>query len=116
MNDFDLETRLKSVQPPERPEEYWNDFPARVRVQLRPARPEFTPRSVWRLRLQWAGGLALALALVYVGERFHPLETASVALTRHEQHFRAQLAQLNAGLHKLMLNTHGMNYLLAEAN
>jgi len=116
MNDFDLESRLKSVRPPERSGEYWNDFPARVRVQLRHTRHEFTPRSIWRPRLKWAGAFALALALMYVGERFHPLETASKAITKHERHLRQQVAQLESGLRILMFNPHGMGYLLAEAN
>jgi hypothetical protein len=116
MNDFDLEVSLKSVQLPERSEEYWNDFPARIRVQLRHTPSEIKPRSVWRPRLQWAGGFALALALMYVGERFHPLETASKAITKQERNFRAQAAKLEAGMHTLVFNAHGMGYLLAEAN
>ena len=35
MNDFDLEAKLKRVLVPERSEEYWSDFPSRIRVQLR---------------------------------------------------------------------------------
>ncbi len=116
MNDFELEASLKSVQLPERSEEYWNDFPSRVRVQLRHSPGEFKPRSVWRPRFQWAGAFALALALMYVGERFHPLETASKAITKHEHNLRLQVAQLESGLRILMFNPHGMGYLLAEAN
>ena len=116
MNDFELESKLKSVRVPERPEEYWNDFPSRVRVQLRRERGEFTPQSVWRPRLAWAGGLALAVALVFVCVQFHPLQTASLAITKQQRHFQAQLARLDAGLHVLMLNTDGMGYLLTEAN
>ena len=116
MNDFDLTSKLKSAPMPERSEEYWDDFPSRIRVQLRHEQPMFTPRSGWRPRLQWAGGFALALALVWVGERFHPLQSASAAITKHEQHFQAQLAQVKSGLSILMFNPHGMGYLLAEAN
>lgn len=116
MNDFELNAKLKNIPLPERTEAYWNDFPAQVRGQLPRSRPGFFPQSVWRPRLAWAGGLALALALMYVGERFHPLQTASNAITKHEKHFRSQLARLDAGLHVLMFNPHGMNYLLAEVN
>jgi len=35
MNDLDLESKLRSVRVPERPDEYWDDFPSRFRVQLR---------------------------------------------------------------------------------
>jgi hypothetical protein len=116
MNDFDLESKLRSVPMPERTEDYWSDFPARVRLQLPKERREFAPRNVWRPRLQWAGGLALALALMWVGERYQPLQAASQAITRHEQQIRTQLARLEAGVRILVFNPHGMGYLLAEAN
>jgi len=116
MKDFELESKLKSVRVPERPDEYWNDFPARVRVQLRRERREFAPQSAWRPRLAWAAGFALAVALVFVCLEFHPLQTTTTAIAWHEQHLRAHLAQLETGLHRLMLNTDGMGYLLAEAN
>lgn len=116
MNSSDLEARLKSVPVPERAEEYWNDFPSRIRVQLRREQREFAPRSGWRPRLAWAGGLALAVALMGVGERFHPLQTASAAIAKQQRHLQVQFAQLEIGLQRLMLNTHGMGYLLAEAN
>ena len=116
MNDFELESKLKSVRVPERPEEYWNDFPSRVRVQLPRERREFTPQSAWHPRLAWAGGLAVAVALVVIFIQFHPLQTVSLAITKQQRHFHAQLARLDAGLHVLMLNTDGMGYLLTEAN
>ena len=116
MNDSELKAKLQGVPVPERAAEYWGDFPSRIRVQLRREQREFSPRSVWRPRLQWAGGFALAVALVYVGEHFHPLQTASAALTRHTHNAREQAARIQTGLQRVMLNTHGMGYLLAEAN
>ena len=116
MNDLDLESKLRSVRVPERPDEYWDDFPSRFRVQLRRERQVSTPPSVWRPRLAWAGGFALAVAVVFACIQFHPLQTASLAIAKQQQHFHAHLARLNAGLHVLMLNTDGMGYLLAEAN
>jgi hypothetical protein len=116
MNNSELEAKLKSVRVPERTEEYWNDFPSQVRVQLHRSRPEFSPRPAWRPRFAWAGGVALAVALAFVCIQFHPFQTASSVLTKHERHLRMQLAQLDAGLHVLMFNPHGMSYLLAEAN
>ena len=116
MNDFELESKLKSVRVPERPEEYWNDFPSCVRVQLPRERREFEPQSAWRPRLAWAGGFALAATLVFVCVQFHPLQTASLAITKQQRQFHTQLARLDAGLHVLMLNTDGMGYLLTEAN
>ena len=116
MNGFELESKLKSVRVPERPEEYWNDFPSRVRVQLRRERRKFVQQSAWRPRLAWAGGLALAVALVFACVHFHPIQTVSLAITKQQRQFHSQLARLDAGLHKIMLNTDGMGYLLTEAN
>ena len=116
MNDFDLASRLKSVRVPERMEEYWDDFPSRIRVQLRRESPTVSARSVWRPRLVSAGGFALALALLYLGERFHPLQTASDSINHHQKQFRAEMARIETGLQLLMFNPHGMGYLLAEAN
>ena len=116
MNDFELESKLKSVRVPERPEEYWNDFPSRVRVQLHRERREFAPRSAWRPQLAWVGGLALAVALVLACVQFHPIRTVSLAIMKQQRQFHTQLARLDVGLHKLMLNTDGMGYLLTEAN
>lgn len=116
MNDFDLEAKLKNVRVPERAEDYWNHFPAQVRANLRRAAIKPVAENLWLPRLAWSGGFALAVALVFVCVQFHPLQTASAAINKQERHFHAQLAQLDAGLHTLMLNPHGMGYLLAEAN
>lgn len=114
MNDFDLESKLKSLRVPERTEEYWNDFPSQVRGQLRQARPEWSPRSFgdW----QFAFVIGVALALILICFQFHPLQNLSLAIAKQERHFHMQLARLDTGLHKLMLNTDGMGYLLVEAN
>jgi hypothetical protein len=116
MNYSELAAKLKRVPLPARSAEYWEDFPSRIRVQLPREQRVFRPHNAWRPRLQWAGGLALALGLIWFGERFHPLQTASSAITKHEQLFRSQVAQVESGLRLLMFNPHGMGYLLAEAN
>jgi hypothetical protein len=116
MNDFDLESKLKSLRVPERTEEYWHDFPSQVRGQLPRAQSGLVPRPAWRPRFVWAGGLALAVALAFVCIQFHPLQSVSLAITKQHRQIHTQLARLDAGLHKLMLNTDGMGYLLAEAN
>jgi hypothetical protein len=116
MNDFELESKLKSVRVPERREEYWDDFPSRVRMQMYRERREFSPHSADCPRLAWACGLALAMVLVYTGVHFHPFQNVSLAITKQQRHFHSQLVRLDAGLHVLMLNTDHMGYLLTEAN
>ena len=116
MNDFELNAKLKNVPLPERTEAYWNDFPAQVRVQLPRESRAFAPQRVWRPRLQWAGGLALALALIWVGERFHPLQSASAAITKQERQIRLQVKRLETGMRTLVFNPRGMGNLLYETN
>jgi hypothetical protein len=116
MNNFDLDAKLKSISLPERPEDYWNHFPSKVRANLRRAAMKPAADNFWLPRRAWSGGFALAMALVFICIQFHTLQSASVAINKQERHIHAQLAQLDAGLHTLMLNTHGMGYLLGEVN
>jgi hypothetical protein len=116
MNDQELESRLKSIRLPERSEEYWDDFPARVRVQLRRSEPVSVTQSVWGRRLKLAGTFALALGLMWFGERFHPLQTTSDLITRQSHALQAEMVQLQNGLNLVAFNPHGMGYLLGEAN
>ena len=117
MNDFDLESRLKSVPVPERTEEYWEEFPSQIRVQLR-RRPSPAParRALLRPLLIWSMDFALAVALIFVCVECHPLQTFSAAVTRQHNYWHRQFAQFDAGLHKLVLNTDGMGYLIVDAN
>lgn len=116
MNDFELETKVRSIPVPEWPDEYWDDFPSSVRVQLRHRRMQTAARPVWRTRLIWAGDFALTAVVIFLCLQYHPLQAATSAIASQERHFHRQLARLDAGLHKLILNTDGMGYLLADAN
>jgi hypothetical protein len=116
MNDLELQTKLKNVPLPSRPDEYWEDFPSRIRMQLRQPSYEMAPHRPWRNPVVWTTGFALAVALFFVCLQFHPLQTAAAAAARQERQFHEQLARLDAGLHRLMLNTDGMGYLVADSN
>jgi hypothetical protein len=118
MNDRELIERLKEARVPDRPEEYWEAFPWRVRMNLVPPPP--TP-SRWRLApanlgRRWAAELVLAVAMVFVGVHFGVWREASAAMAKHERVFHSQMARLHTGLQRLILNTDGMGYLLAEPN
>lgn len=114
MNDFELQSKLKAVPLPERTEEYWEGFPARVRVQLRRAAPQETlaeyglPQFAWRLG---AGFACLAVGLFVLGQ---PLKAASNAIFKNERIIRRQLAELPRHLRVLMADEHGLHYLVAE--
>jgi len=114
MNDFELQAKLKSVPVPERPEAYWNDFPARVARQLRlPAIPAesnepWLPRFAWQI----AGGAAcLFVCLMALNQ---PLRAASSAMLQNEIALRHELKVLPNHLRILMADEHGLHYLVAD--
>lgn len=105
MNDLELESKLKSVRVPERTEEYWDDFPSRVRVQLpRTVAPE---RARARWMPQWAWNSSWALACLTFCLVFWPVLKNERALYR-------QAARMPNQLRLLMADEHGMQYLVAE--
>ncbi len=114
MTDLELTSKLKSVPAPERSPEYWENFPAQVRAQLRgagflPARQAAGRHYYSRPRLAW--GVSLAAACVIFGlvtwPSFH-------AVLQHEKAFRRELAQFPVNFRALMQDDHGMHYLIAD--
>lgn len=116
MTDFELTSKLKSVPVPERSEEYWDDFPSRIRLQLHQRQAVSPPVRVLRSRLSLTGSFALVVVTIFLCVRYHPFQGAFTAITSHERHVHAELARLDTGLHRLMLNTDGMGYLLTDVN
>ena len=114
MNDFELESKLKSVPLPERSEDYWENFPSQVRWGLRRAAPKqkvsesWFPRFVWRLEVGFA---CLVVGLLVLNQ---PLKAASSAIFKNERIVRQQLAELPIHLRILMADEHGLHYLVAE--
>ena len=110
MNDSELESRLKSVRVPRRADDYWEDFPSRVRAQLPPIVNEQPARPLLP-KLAWAGGLAMA-CLVFALVIWPSLQIA----LKDERALHRELAQLPHHLHVLMADEHGMHYLIADQN
>ena len=109
MNDFELESKLKSAPLPERAQDYWENFPARVRLQLRRAPAEFVPQKTFLPRLAWSGGFAAA-CLVFTLSLWPSVHV----LLQNEKTFRHELAQLPNHLRTFMADEHGMHYLVAD--
>ena len=114
MNDSDLNAKLKSVHVPERPDDYWENFPSQVRWQLRRAAPQAEIRERWLPRLAWKAGVGFACLLAGLLVLSQPLKAASSALFQKEQFVRQQLAALPGHLRVLMADEHGLHYLVAE--
>jgi len=109
MNDFELESKLKSVPLPERTEDYWENFPAQVRANLRHATVELAPRNFWLPRLAWGSGFAAA-CLVFTLSLWPSVRV----LVHDEKTFRHELAHLPKNLRTFMADEHGMHYLVAD--
>lgn len=114
MNNFDLESKLISVRVPERTEDYWENFPAQVRVQLPRTRPKHELRESRLPQFAWSFGLGLACILVSLLVFNTPLKAASSALSQKEKFVRQQFAALPHQLRTLMADEHGLHYLIAE--
>jgi hypothetical protein len=108
MNDFDLEAKLNAVQIPERTEEYWDDFPSRVRVQLGRTIPQESAR--WQGGLQWRWGLAMAGVLFVLS--LAPVLRAAV---KDEQALRRDAEKFPQKVHALMADEHGMQNLITDS-
>lgn len=114
MNDFELEARLKSIPLPERPEDYWENFPAQVRWNLRHSAPAPAVRESWLPQFSWKFGVSFACLIVGVVILSQPLKAASNVISQKEQSVRQQLAALPSQLRVFMADEHGLHYLVAE--
>lgn len=109
MNNFELESKLKSVRVPEKTDEYWEDFPARVRSQLhRPAVME-QARTRWMPQWAWSSGLATACVILCLS-----LWPALQNVVKDERALQRDAARFPHQLHLLMADEHGMQYLVSE--
>lgn len=109
MNDFDLEANLKSVQVPDRTDEYWDDFPSRVRMQL--ARTAPAERMQWKGTPVWGWNSGLALACVLSLFSVVPLFHAAL---RDDRFLQREAQRLSHGMRVLMADQHGMKNLISD--
>ena len=75
--DFELKSKLKNVPVPERTEEYWDDFPTRVRSQLRRPPPPAELRENWLPSFSWKFGFSVACLVIGLLVFNQPLKAAS---------------------------------------
>ena len=114
MNDADLKNRLKNIPVPERTEEYWEDFPTRLRGQLRrPALPAELEEN-WLPQFAWKFAACTACLILGLFIFNQPLKAASNAIFKKELAMRHQLTSLPQHLRVLMADNHGMYYLVAD--
>lgn len=108
MNYFELESRLKAIPLPPRTEEYWEQFPSRVRRQLYPVLA-MQPRTTLARRLTWSSAGALA-GLMFALALWQTLDV----MVQEAHRFHGELVKLPGHLRVLMADEHGLHYLVAD--
>lgn len=114
MNDFDLESRIKSLRVPERDEEYWNSFSGQVLMQLRRPVAERAPEPSPMARFGWNASFALGCVAAcfciwqtYTGPVSH-------AISKQQKEIRHALLQFHDNIGKVMRDEHGLHRLVEE--
>ena len=116
MNDLDLDSKLKAARVPEREEDYWAAFPARVLAKSRTTPMERVPRA-WLPRLACGSSMALAclfMALCCGPGVGHREKTVCYAFLKNIKSFRAELAQLPGRVRTVMQIEHGLHSLIED--
>jgi hypothetical protein len=109
MNDSELQAKLNAVRAPEKTEEYWENFPAQVRSQLRRPMAMEQSQTRWMPRWSWSSGLATACVVLVLS-----LWPAFQAIVKDERALQRDAARFPHQLHLLIADEHGMQYLVSE--
>ncbi len=112
---FDLDAQLRTLRAPERPADYWAEFPPRVTREMR-ARPLPRPRpSSWLPQLAWGFSLAFGcFALGYfIGHNDVP-RGFTHSLLQNQQEFRMSVVKFPERFRRLVLDESSMQKLLPE--
>jgi hypothetical protein len=127
MDNSELERLLKSAEPPERPPEYWEQFPERVAARLHQA-PSFTRQApaswlsfcssrLWRP----AWGVCAALLCLVIGFSVghwrrgdDAASAASISVLQNEQLIHEVMAMFPNRLRAIVQDERGLTLVLSE--
>lgn len=118
MNNDELDRLLRMAQVPDRPAEYWEEFPERVSRDL--ARPSCPARQLPVRSLSWAWALGLAAVCILVGllvgHRFgrEDLAESSGALLESEKLVREVLTLFPNRVRAIVKDASGFHLVLSE--
>jgi hypothetical protein len=118
MNDSELNRILKTAKVPERPEEFWTQFPRRVTARLH-WKPAATPTRTaqWFPRLVWTltGTAACLLMGFLIGHwRGHTDAVAENGFLQNEKVIGEMLAMFPNRVRAVVQDEHGLNLVLSD--
>jgi len=117
MNDSELNRLLKEAKVPERPPEFWAQFPRRVTARLHwKLEAKFSTASPWFPRLAWIMGLAACvLAAFYLGQRRgHSEAIAESSVLQNEKVIKEMLATFPNRVRGIVQDERGLNLVLSD--
>ena len=113
MDNFDLESILRTARTPDRPDEYWERFPARVLARAQTRSGLKSRRASWFQPLAWCGAMTAACLLMGLGLAYES-RPALGAFWRHEKSICLRWEQLPDRLRVVMQDEHGLHRLVAD--
>lgn len=113
MNDFDLESKIKSMRAPHRPDEYWEEFPDRVLVELR-RRPASHQALIMPAVFSGARWALTCLMIGFCLWQSGIPKGFSRAIIRDERQIKQSVERFHANLGRLMQDEHGLHHLIEE--
>jgi hypothetical protein len=117
MKDSELDQMLKSVRVPDRPEEYWDEFPGRVSMGIRRgerARPVAARRGLILIWCTGAAGLLLLLGFAIDHWRGVKTSEETFVLAQNEKLIREMLTLFPQRVRAIMQDEQGMELVLSE--
>jgi hypothetical protein len=115
MNDFDLESKIRSIRAPKRGDEYWEAFPDQVLAELRTHSPAMVEHRNWTGTCFLLGRIAMAcLAVVFcLWQTPLPREFTHL-LRKDETQLRQSMRQFERNLDRAMQDEHGLHHLVED--
>lgn len=118
MNNAELNQILKSAEPAQRPEEYWDKFPNDVSTQLNRPLPQERRQANWPPRLAWVGSFAAICLLtgILIGHRLGQSELveANGQSLQNEKLIREVMTMFPNRVRALVKDESGMRIVLAD--
>jgi hypothetical protein len=117
MNNSELDALLKKARTPERPEEFWEEFPQQVTRGLNRARTEnFRPRQNWFPQLAWGFATAICIVAAFAAGHWRGRMEAKASsdVLADATMVRETLAMFPNQVRAIVQDEHGLNLVLSD--